>query len=160
MGHDQVNDGRKNMIGPFRDRWRFLSNFWYAEVEYEGITYPSVEHAYQAAKTLDKEWREIIRRASKPGDAKRLGKALKENGLIRQDWQQVSLKIMTELVARKFIKHRELGMVLKGTGNEEIVEINNWHDNFYGSCTCARCAKEVKHNHLGRILMEVRKSLQ
>src|SRR6185369_8674281 len=36
---------------------RFLSNFFPAEVIYEGITYPTAEHAYQAAKTLDPEQR-------------------------------------------------------------------------------------------------------
>ena len=40
-------------IGEFQGRYRFLSNFWPATVEFEGMTYPTVEHAYQSAKTLD-----------------------------------------------------------------------------------------------------------
>ena len=40
-------------IGEFQGEYRFLSNFWPAPVEFEGITYPSVEHAYQSAKTMD-----------------------------------------------------------------------------------------------------------
>ena len=40
-------------ITEFQNQHRFLSNFWRAEVVHEGIAYPSAEHAYQAAKTLD-----------------------------------------------------------------------------------------------------------
>src|SRR5207247_1025063 len=35
-------------IDSFSGPYRFLSNFWPAEVEFEGIAYPSVEHAYQS----------------------------------------------------------------------------------------------------------------
>jgi len=44
-------------INTFRGKYRFLSNFYYAEVNYEGIRYPTVEHAYQAAKTLSTDIR-------------------------------------------------------------------------------------------------------
>src|SRR4051812_21328901 len=40
-------------IAEFQGEYRFLSNFWPATVEFEGIRYPTAEHAYQAAKTLD-----------------------------------------------------------------------------------------------------------
>ena len=39
----------------------YLSNFWPARVMLDGVEYPSTEHAYQAAKTLDKVTRERIR---------------------------------------------------------------------------------------------------
>ena len=45
------------MINEFQGDYRFLSNFHPAEVEMDGIKYPSVEHAYQAAKSLDKDER-------------------------------------------------------------------------------------------------------
>lgn len=38
-------------------KYRFLSNFWPAIVFYDGLEYPTTEHAYQAAKTLDWEKR-------------------------------------------------------------------------------------------------------
>ena len=40
-------------ITEFQDAYRFLSNFFPAEVIYEDIKYSTAEHAYQAAKTLD-----------------------------------------------------------------------------------------------------------
>lgn len=62
------------MIGPFAGEHRFLSNFAEVPVEYEGDTYPTVEHAFQAAKTYDPEERARVRAASSPVTAKRLGK--------------------------------------------------------------------------------------
>lgn len=41
------------MIDSFRGQYRFLSNFFPALCNYEGIVYPTVEHGYQAAKTLN-----------------------------------------------------------------------------------------------------------
>ena len=40
------------VIDSFQGEYRFLSNFWPCVVEYEGTEYPSVENAYQAAKTI------------------------------------------------------------------------------------------------------------
>ena len=37
----------------FRGKHYFLSNFYTAEVEYEGVIYRTLEHAYQAAKFFD-----------------------------------------------------------------------------------------------------------
>ena len=39
------------MINSFVGPCRFLSNFYPSEITYEGITYPTVEHAFQASKT-------------------------------------------------------------------------------------------------------------
>ena len=39
------------VINRFDGEFAFLSNFWECEVEFDGIVFPSVEHAYQAAKT-------------------------------------------------------------------------------------------------------------
>ena len=37
----------------------------------------------------------------------------------------------------------------------ELVEKNNWHDNFWGDCTCLRCYR-IGENHLGKLWMELR----
>ncbi len=44
-------------ITSFRGAYSFLSNFYWASVYYEGIMYPTSEHAFQAAKTLEKALR-------------------------------------------------------------------------------------------------------
>ena len=53
---DYIIHDENNVKGFFGD-YRFLSNFHVADVWYEGILYPSTEHAYQAAKTLNEETR-------------------------------------------------------------------------------------------------------
>ena len=45
------------IIDTFDGEFRFLSNFWPSKVHYDGMEYRSVEHAYQAAKALDKDER-------------------------------------------------------------------------------------------------------
>ena len=63
------------MISEFQKEYRWLSNFWPCLIEFEGKIYPSVEHAYQAAKCCPNDWdRHQILHAKTPGDAKRFGK--------------------------------------------------------------------------------------
>lgn len=61
-------------ITEFKGAYHFLSNFAVAPVVYEGMLFPTVEHAYQAAKTLDWNSREEIRKAYSAGKAKQMGK--------------------------------------------------------------------------------------
>ena len=63
---------------------------------------------------------------------------------------------MTELIFIKF-SMKELSSMLLSV-NEDIVENNTWHDNFWGVCTCSRC-NERGTNVLGIILSKVRDNL-
>lgn len=136
------------MIKEFQGEYRFLSNFWPAEITYEGITYPSVEHAYQAAKTLDKQERVKISKM-KAGEAKRAGRKVK----LRSDWEAIKLSVMRSLVQQKFSRHDKLAKKLIETGDQELQEGNNWGDKFWG------VVGNTGLNHLGKILMSVRKDL-
>ena len=136
----------------FRGDLRWLSNFWPAEVALAGVTYPSVEHAYQAAKTLDPAEREWVREAKTPGQAKRRGRKV----TLRPDWTPVFKRaVMLGLLRQKFARGSTLETLLLGTGNQKLVEGNTWHDNFWGSCQCTRCGDKGQ-NHLGKLLMQVR----
>jgi predicted NAD-dependent protein-ADP-ribosyltransferase YbiA (DUF1768 family) len=66
---------------------------------------------------------------------------------------------MEDLVRQKFSLYPTLREKLLATGEEELVEGNYWHDNFWGACSCRKCEGREKHNHLGRILMKVRSGL-
>ena len=44
---------QKDWIPEFSGKYNFLSNFSNSPIKYEGIVYPTVEHAFQAAKTLN-----------------------------------------------------------------------------------------------------------
>ena len=141
-------------IDRFQGSWRFLSNFYPVEVELDGEAYPTVEHAYQAAKTLDKASRFPFTfaaahlRLRTPGDAKRAGRRLR----IRPDWEQVKRDVMCILLRRKFA-HAPLRGRLLGTGDAELIEGNTWGDTYWGVC------QERGHNWLGRLLMQVRAEL-
>jgi len=134
------------MISEFQGEFRFLSNFWPCKIYFEGMWYDSVEHAYQAAKTLDMDERLRISFLETPGKAKRAGKELK----IRPDWEEIKIPIMRELLIKKF-SHRELMFRLKKTEGE-LIEGNNWGDTFWGVC------KGQGQNILGKLLMEIRDS--
>ncbi|PWC98035.1 NADAR family protein [Azospirillum sp. TSO5] len=133
-------------ITSFHGQYRFLSNFEPVRISVGGITYPTVEHAYQATKTLDVAERRKIALLSSPGSAKKAGKWL----LMRPDWDDVKVPAMTFLVMEKFWSHNHLATALLATGDAELVEGNTWGDIFWGVC------RGEGENHLGRILMHVR----
>lgn len=127
----------------------FLNSFHPAAVPFEGALYPSVEHAFQAAKTLDLAAREAFLTTT-PAEAKRLGTRV----ALRPDWESVKLEVMASLVRAKF-SDPELRARLLATAPRALVEGNWWHDNFWGVCHCPSCGGSGL-NHLGRILTEVR----
>ena len=139
-------------ITSFSGEHRFLSNFWPAEVEFQGIKFPSVEHAYVAAKTTDIEMRKAIAAVSTAGKVKRLGRELD----LRPDWEQIKLEVMLYLVKQKF-EHPELRKLLMATKPHELIEGNTWGDTFWGVCVNKE-GDPVGLNHLGLILMHIRDS--
>lgn len=137
-------------IDSFQGEYRFLSNFWPATVVYEGITYHTVEHAYQSAKTLDMSERRRIAALATPSAAKTAGRALAQ----RADWEAVKLRVMEDCVRYKFTHDAELRAKLLATGDAELIEGNTWNDTFWGVC------EGKGENHLGMILMKVRGELR
>jgi len=144
------------LIDGFFGEYRWLSNFIEVDVNFGGVIYPSVEHAYQAAKTLDLTVRKEFEKCT-PGRAKSLGKTL----AIREDWEVVKVAVMKSLVDQKFHDHERFRNLLLSTGSAKLVEGNWWHDNFWGDCWCKDrplCVKPGK-NMLGIILEQTRSSL-
>lgn len=136
-------------IDSFTKDYRFLSNFYPAEVTYRGDVYNSVEQAYQAAKTNDLDERARILGEKSPGKAKRLGQRV----TLRADWDQSKLSVMHELVLQKF-QDKVLRAELLATGERLLIEGNWWNDRFWGVC------RGQGENHLGKILMKVRAQLK
>lgn len=143
------------MIGPFREDYWFLSNFHPAQVVYEGDPYPTVEHAFQAAKTLDAAERLQVREAKTPGSARYRGKRVR----LRPDWESVKIFILEDLVRQKF-EDPDLRARLLATGTEELVEVNTWRDRFWGKCLDKRTGELTGLSHLGRILMRLRERMR
>lgn len=136
-------------ISDFSGGNHFLSNFHPSPVTMDGVIYPTVEHAYQAAKTIDHAEREVIRTSPGPGMAKKLGRHV----TVRPDWETTKIAVMTELVYQKFTNDARLANKLIATDGFTLVEGNWWGDVFWGVC------KGKGSNHLGHILMAVRRSL-
>ena len=168
-------------IAGFSENYRFLSNFYHAPIFYNGVSYPTVENAYQAAKfatmlpaTLvsilgEDHVRQYDPNLSlshpnlvgmffaslPPQKAKTMGRKLP----LDADWESRKESVMRELVALKFQNNPNLANKLKATGDAIIVEANYWHDNIWGDCTCDRCKQIAGKNLLGHILMDVRANL-
>ncbi len=133
----------------FHGEFRFLSNFWPAKVILGGIWFPTVEHAYVAAKTLDLHKREFISTIDTAGQVKRFGRTL----VLRTDWEEIKLDVMLGLLQQKF-EEDPLKQKLLNTGNAYLEETNTWNDVYWGICHGSGW------NHLGKLLMQVRKELQ
>ena len=133
-------------IETFQGAYRWLSNFWPCPVRYEGVTYPSVEHAYQAAKTTDMAARVRIAYLPRPGQAKRAGRKV----ALRRDWEQVKEDVMLSLLRLKFAPGSELADALSDTRQRPLVEGNRWGDRYWGVC------EGEGRNRLGELLMRVR----
>lgn len=136
----------RDVIDSFSGEDECYSNFYISEAAYDGIIYPTSEHAYQAAKTDDPELRKWVYDAPTPHEAKKRGRKLGQPA----DWHSRSLGIMEAIVYDKFTRNRELGDKLIATGCATLVEGNWWGDTFWGVC------KGVGENHLGKTLMKVR----
>jgi ribA/ribD-fused uncharacterized protein len=139
------------LINDFRGEYRFLSNFWKVDVDFEGTTYPSTEHAYQAAKFLDPKARQTVKEAPKFRDAKRLGGPKGGLGQIREDWEKVKLFVMEHLLEQKF-GYPDLRDKLLATGSAYLIEGNNWGDRYWGQ------DGGYGHNNLGMLLMKIRRT--
>jgi ribA/ribD-fused uncharacterized protein len=137
-----------NIIRGFHGQYRWLSNFYASPVMYEGLLYPTVEHAFAAAKTLHPVLREQIRTAETPGRAKRLGR----KAVLRAGWDEMRVDVMKNLLIEKF-GHEPFTSMLLNTGEAYLEEANDWGDKFWGTC------EGVGYNTLGWLLMHVRDEL-
>ena len=138
------------MIDRFWGRYRFLSNFYPAPVSAFGIAFPTVEHAYQASKTENREQQLAILACSTPGKAKRAGRYVDRV----PDFEARKPDVMLGLLRQKFDNHPDLREKLLATGDEELIEGNDWDDTYWGVCD------GEGENHLGRLLMQVRTEIR
>ena len=144
----------ENVINDFNGEYRFLSNFYQCDFEFEGLTYHNAEAAFQAQKCATEEEKIKYTEVKNPVVAKRMGK--KEPGF-PSNWDEICRDIMKRILTAKFA-NQELLAKLKATGDAILIEGNTWHDNRWGNCSCPRCINIEGQNWLGKILMEIRDS--
>lgn len=134
-------------IESFTNEYSFLSNFYPSSIQYYGIEYPTVEHAYQAAKTHSISLRQEVALLDSPGKAKRAGKKLP----LRDDWEDIKIDVMRLLLEKKFKSYPDLMQKLIDTNPQELIEGNTWGDRFWGQCPIGN-----GKNTLGKLLMSIR----
>jgi ribA/ribD-fused uncharacterized protein len=135
-------------FGPFR----FLSNFFILEngVCLDEVYYPSVEHAYQAAKWPYDQREQFL--GVSAGKAKKIGReAPKFNA---KKWDREKLSIMSGLCRQKFLNDFKLKEMLLMTEGCQLEERNNWGDVYWG-----RDENGNGQNQLGQLLMDIRHDL-
>ena len=66
---DTSSTGRVISICFFQGKFEFLSNFYVAPLLVDDLTYATLEHAFQAAKTYSDSEGECVRNAPTPGEA-------------------------------------------------------------------------------------------
>lgn len=143
------------MIYSFTGKFKFLSNFSSVSITLDGIEYPSSEHAYQSAKSDDPKWKKIC---EDPLNTSAKIKQLSRSEInVTDDFNKNKLAIMERCLRAKF-SHPTYKEMLIETGDQNIVEGNNWGDTFWG--VDIRTQPNYGKNYLGRLLMKIRQELQ
>lgn len=131
-------------IKGFFGEYRWLSNYHLIDIDFEGLVYPSTEHAYQANKTNNLAIREEFLGLT-CNEARLKGQELE----LRADWEDIKFMVMYKVNNIKF-ENPELLAKLIATGNKYLEETNDWGDTIWGVCD-----GEGK-NDLGNILNKIR----
>lgn len=135
-------------IKSFKGKNAFLSNFSTVFVYYNGIKFPTVEHAFQAAKTLDSSVQAEFPFVPTPADARYYGRRV----ALRADWNAVKDGIMEDLLRQKF-NNPVYKKLLLSTGDEYIEEGNTHGDTYWGT------VRGKGENRLGKLIMKIREEL-
>ncbi len=166
-GDAATPDGRILYFRRDRGTFGFMSHFEPSPIAIDGETWPTVEHYYQAHKSLDPEYRAAIRAAATPGEAKQLSARPDKDRLgaqrswfaatgkpVRADWAHVKLRIMRRADLAKYTQNPALAERLLATGEAELVE-DSPYDDYWGVGMDGGGL-----NWAGRVLMEVRQILR
>lgn len=139
-------------ISSFQGPYRFLSNFFPSPINWANREWPTVEHAYQAAKCTTQDEATAILNAPSPGIAKRIGNRTS----LRSDWLEIRYYVMYELLLLKFAPGSALATHLLMTAPHVLIEGNSWGDRYWGMCNSTWQGE----NKLGILLMHIRNELQ
>lgn len=129
-----------------------LCNYYVCPMIIDGIEWRSVEHYYQAQKSLAPAYQRLVHDALTPADAKALGNA--SLCVLRADWDTWKLMAMRKALFAKFTQHKDLRDLLLGTGDLTLHE-NSMVDYYWGIGE-----KRTGLSMLGKLLMALRDELR
>ncbi|OSX63771.1 hypothetical protein POSPLADRAFT_1039630 [Postia placenta MAD-698-R-SB12] len=131
-----------------------FTNFSPHEVVFEGRTYPTAEHLFQAHKFLPIYPQLAERIRELPSSRAALQEATRLSEYRRKDWFDVNITVMDTVLEAKFMRHSYLRRMLLSTGDSVLIE-NSPIDAFWG------VAQDGKgRNELGKALMRLRDKLK
>ena len=141
---------RYQIVYDSSEKWvsNWFSNMISCDIIVDGKNYKSTESYYQSRKTTNKEDRDYI--ASLNGQRSKIEV---RKCLIREDWNDIKINVMRKALIAKF-NINEWKQKLLETGNEPIIEWNNWNDKFWG----VSIIDFKGQNNLGKLLMDFRES--
>lgn len=131
-----------------------LSNFSAFNLEWEGRTFPTSEHAYHWEKFYDEAGPIAFQILNAPSAHEAFKIAERNKERRRPDWDAVKVDVMRDILRAKAEQHEYVRRKLLATGDRELVE-DSWRDDFWG-WGLGRDGK----NMLGRLWMEVRAELK
>lgn len=147
---------------------KWLSTFNKAQpFKYNGIEYPTVEHAFHAQKVGDndpsvEEYRFALSTnvsdVLTPSDAKKFGSktSFKENNFtLRSDWDKVKLKIMEEITREYYLSNSDLKDKLIKTDEKLLIHKGFRIDDYWGVKK-----EDVGENNHGKLLMKLREEFK
>lgn len=139
----------------FEGENEFLSIDYPVDVSFEGLTYPSVQHAWMASKTPNISIRRLIQRAP---EASYLPLLVCK---VSPDWSIMQGVILIELLREKF-SYPELAKQLIATGDAiiEAQEIENEYWGFVKGKNATTYEQPVGYNNYGKMLMGIRSELK
>ncbi len=132
----------------YENEFYVFSNFSSFAIEWKGKLYMTSEHAYHSEKFEDEELKEKILNARSAHEALKLAEANKDK--YREDWEEIKLDVMKEILRTKVEQHPYVKKKLLESGNRELIE-DSWRDPFWGWGP-----NKDGENHLGKLWMEVR----
>ncbi|HYC79706.1 MAG TPA: NADAR family protein [Candidatus Binatia bacterium] len=143
-------------IYPLEKFFIYFSPYTAHAIEYEGVNYPTVEHAYQCLRYDDPKIIKEILEARSP--VKAWETSTKYKHLQKPDFRERKLEVMKMLMRLKTEQHEEIKKALLESGNQKIVKHITtyppgdgfWDDGVNGEGL----------NHMGKMWMEIREELK
>lgn len=133
-----------------------FSNLYRRDIQFEGETFATSEHAYQAGKARKPAVRKWLMDAPSPALL-----AMAAHGLYYWDvapgWSTKKFDRMRSVLRAKFTQHADLRELLLSTGNARLVEsatVDNEVNRLWGE------VNGVGRNMLGTLLMNLRTELR
>jgi predicted NAD-dependent protein-ADP-ribosyltransferase YbiA (DUF1768 family) len=103
----------------------------YLQIKFEGQSYRSAEHAYQAAKFNDEEYKAVIRNAGTPEKARMLGHQQRcdnasvnetikkfKHVKIKENWNEIRDSVMQSIIDAKFVQNLGPRITLTACGKD------------------------------------------